>query len=116
MEIKTIIFWVLLIAFVLPTYYFGYTKLVGKKDKVESFLKWGYSLWFMKLLGAIEILADSFLLFSQTRLLGMIILGAILMGAVFTHIKNRDNKAELMPPIFVAIHLAVIFVFAVWIS
>jgi putative oxidoreductase len=112
--IKTIVFWVLLLAFVLPTYYFGYTKLVGQKDKTENFVRWGYSVGFMKLLGLAEIVAGTCLLFSQTRYIGMAIIAIVLIGAVFTHIKNKDEKKEVMTPVFVGVHLLVLFVLSCW--
>jgi putative oxidoreductase len=115
MEIKTIVFWVLLLAFVLPTYYFGYTKLVAKKDKVESFVRWGYSILFMKLLGLVEIIAGTLLFFPATRYIGMAVIAVILVGAVFTHLKDKEQRKEVMAPVFVGIHLLIIFVLASWI-
>ena len=113
MEIKTIIFWLLLIAFVMPTYYFGYTKLIGQKEKTDSFTRWGYSIAFMRLLGLIEIVAATFLFFSTTRYPGMIIIGIILIGAVYTHLK-KDVAKEALAPVFVGLHLLVIFVLSCW--
>ncbi len=112
--IKTIVFWIVLLAFVLPTFYFGYTKLVGKKDKTESFTRWGYSMLFMKLLGLAEIIAGVCLFFSQTRYIGMVVLAIVLVGAVFTHLKNKDEKKEVMTPVFVGLHLLVLFVLSFW--
>ncbi len=114
MDIKTSVFWVLLLAFVLPTYYFGYTKLMVQKDKMESFTHWGYSIWFMKLLGLVEIIAGTCLLFSPTRYVGIALLAIILVGAVVTHIRYKDPRKDMLTPIFVGAHLLVIFILSWW--
>ncbi len=114
MEIKTIIFWVLLIAFVLPGFIFGYQKLVGQKQKIEQFKRFDYPIWFIRLLGLAEILACACLLFNQTRYYGIGTFMVILLGAIYTHIKINDNKKEIMTPIIVLLHLLVIFFMAFW--
>ncbi|HWZ23172.1 MAG TPA: DoxX family protein, partial [Cytophagaceae bacterium] len=102
MDIKTTLFWALLLAFILPTYYFGYTKLVGKKNKTESFTRWNYPIWFMKLLGLAEIIAGICLLFSSTKYFGMILLAIVLAGAIVTHLR-KDAAKEVLPPLFVGV-------------
>jgi hypothetical protein len=110
MEIKTILFWLLLMAMAVPSLYFGYTKLVSQKDKIELFTRLGYPLWFMKLVGLGEVFSAIGLLFPQTRLLAIGITATILLGAIFSHIRAKDNLKEVMPPVFVFLHLTVIFI------
>jgi len=114
MEIKTIIFWVLMAAYIIPGFIFGYQKLIGEKQKVIDFDRWGYPLWFMRLLGLAEIVGCILMLFNITRLYGIAIFPIILGGAVYTHVKNHDPKKDTMTPIFVGLHLVVIFLFTFW--
>ena len=111
MEIKTIIFWVLLIAMAIPSFYFGVRKLINQKEKVDLFTRLGYTLWFMKLIGLAEVIGALGLLFTQTRMLAIAAIAIILIGAIFSHIRAKDNSKEVMPPVFVLIHLIVIFGF-----
>lgn len=115
METKAIILWVLIAAYIVPGFIFGYLKLVGQKQKIEQFRRFGYPLWFMRLLGLAEISACFMMLFSPTRLWGIFIFPIILAGAVYTHVKVNDPKKEVITPIVVALHLLVIFILTFWI-
>jgi len=109
MEIKTILLWVLLLTYVVPGYIFGFQKLLGQKEKAQQFIGWGYPLWLMRLLGFIEVLGGSLMLYAPTRIYGMALFPVILAGAVYTHIKFRDPKKEVMTPVYAGLHLLVIF-------
>ena len=115
MEIKIILFWVLIAAYVIHGFIFGIQKLFGQKQKIEHFERWGYPLWFMRLLGLAEIAACGLMLFGQTRMYGIAIFPIILLGAVYTHLKFKEPKKETMTPVFVGIHLLAIFLFTFWI-
>ena len=112
--VKTIILWVLLASFVIPSFIFGYQKLIGEKQKTELFIRFGYPLWFMRILGLAEIVACLLMLFDPTRLIGIFIFPAILAGAIYTHVEFKDPKKALMTPVFVALHLLAIFLFTLW--
>jgi putative oxidoreductase len=114
MAIK-IIFWVLIAAYVIPGFIFGFKKLTGNKQSVTHFKKWGYPLWFMHLLGLAEITGSALMLFSPTRIYGIAIFPVILAGAVFTHIKYKEGKNEAIKPILVSLLLLAIFLFNFWI-
>lgn len=114
MVVKTIILWVLLVSFIIPSLIFGYQKLIGEKEKIELFNRFGYPLWFMRLLGLAEIIASILMLFNPTRLTGIVIFPFILAGAIYTHLKFKDPKKEVMAPVFVGLHLLVIFLFTLW--
>lgn len=115
MEIKTIIFWVLLIGFVIPLFLHGFQKLVGNKDKAELFRRLGYPLWLMRLVGLAEVVGCVLLFFDQTRYYGIAIFPIIFIGALYSHLRVRDNKRETFGPIFVSAHLLVIFLLTFWI-
>jgi uncharacterized membrane protein YphA (DoxX/SURF4 family) len=116
MEIKTIILWVLLIAFVIPLFLHGFQKVFGKKDKADLFRRLGYPLWFMRVIGLAEIIGCTLLLFSQTRFYGAAIFPIILLSAFYSHLRIKDKKGDTMTPLFVGLHLVVIVVFTLWIK
>lgn len=107
--IIAIIYWLLLAALVIPSYVFAIQKLFGHPQKLADFKRWGYSATFMRLLGLGEMLALTAMLFKPTRYAGFICFCVILAGAVCTHLKNRDDKKQLMTPVIVWAHMAVIF-------
>jgi putative oxidoreductase len=113
--ITSIIFWALLIAFVVPCYIFGFKKLSGNAQSRRDFLRWGYSFWFMRLLGLGEIIAATAMLFGPTRIFGTCFFALNFTGAVFTHLKSKDPLKQTMTPVYVALHLAVVFAFTWWI-
>ena len=115
MEIKTILFYILLAIFILPSLFFGYTKLVGEKQVSHNFTLWGYPILFMKLLGLTEIVAALGLLFSTTRMLGIGTYTVILISAIYTHLKNKDTASEVGTAAGVLVLLMVILGMTVWV-
>ena len=111
-----IIFWVLIAAFVIPGYIFGFKKFFAHKQSVENFKRFGYPLWFMHLLGLAEIAGSSLMLFNPTRIYGIAIFPVIIAGAVYTHLKVKDAKKVVMKPILVGLHLLIIFLFTFFIE
>ncbi|MBI3219551.1 MAG: DoxX family protein [Bacteroidetes bacterium] len=114
MEIKIIIFWLLILAMAAPSFIFGFVKIISKKDKVELFQRLGYPMWFMKLVGFGEIATAIGLLIEPTRLIAIILSSVILIGAVLSHVRAREPKEALAPAI-VLVHLAIIFAFTFFI-
>ena len=110
MEIKTIIFWILLVVMAAPSFYFGLAKILGKAQKVDLFKRLGYPLWFMKLIGLGEVATAIGLLFDQTRIMAIAISAIILVGAILSHLRVQEKK-QAMEPTFVLILLSIIFVF-----
>jgi putative oxidoreductase len=109
-----IIFWVLVAAYVIPAFIFGFKKLTGNKQSVALFKKWGYPLWFMHLLGLTEITGSVLMFFNSTRIYGIAIFPVILAGAFYTHVKFKES-ADAKKPVFVGLLLLVIFLFTFFI-
>jgi len=107
--IIAIVYWLLMAAFVIPTCVSGIQKVFAQPQKLADFTRWGYSPTFMRLLGLGEVAALTALLFTPTRNAGFIFFCVILAGAVYTHLKSRDDKKQLMTPVIVWAHMAVIF-------
>ena len=113
MEIRTIVFWVLIAAYAVPGFVFGFKKLTGHKESVGHFKRWRYPIWFMHFLGLTEITCSFLILFDTTRMYGIAIFAILIVGAIYTHFKY-DSKKEVMKPVYVGILLVAIFLFTFW--
>jgi uncharacterized membrane protein len=109
MEFKMIIFWVLLLVFVAPGFFFGFKKLVASEDKIVHFQRLGIGKFWMQVLGAAEILADVALFFPVSRLAGMGAWLIILLGANYYNITKKEPKEELYASAGVLALLAVLY-------
>lgn len=63
----------------------------------RDFARWGYPAWFQLLCGALELLSAALLFVQQTRVLGLTLAGAIMIGAIFTLVRNREPFRHLAP-------------------
>ncbi|MFN8358193.1 MAG: DoxX family protein [Spirosomataceae bacterium] len=106
MEIKAILFWVLVVIFAAPSFSFGFAKLTAKPDKAEQFKKWGYSQSFMRWLGLVEMVATLGIIFPITRLVSVAIWTVILLGAIYTNLRHRDK--ELITALIVSVQMGFI--------
>jgi uncharacterized membrane protein YphA (DoxX/SURF4 family) len=115
MEIKTIIFWVLIVAYIIPGVIFGFKKLSGHPDSEAYFKRWGYPLWFMHLLGFTEIACSILIMFNATRMYAIGVFAILVVGAFCTHVRYKDSRQDMLKPVFVGMLLAVIFSFTFFI-
>ena len=114
METRMIIYWILLVGMALPSFYFGYTKVVSYPEKVTLFNRLGYSTFFMKLVGLGEVVSSVGLFFEPTRMFAIGISATILLGAIFSHVRVKDPTKEVMAPVIVFAHLTVIFILSIY--
>lgn len=63
----------------------------------RDFARWGYPAWFQLLCGALELSSAALLFGQQTRVLGLTLAGAIMIGAIFTLVRNREPFRHLAP-------------------
>lgn len=62
----------------------GVLKLIGYQQWIDEFKKYGYALWFMYFIGALQILGIG-LWWKPARLWAVLGLGVIMLGAVYTN-------------------------------
>ena len=87
----------------------GAVNLAGPGAVKRDFARWGYPAWFRLLCGALELLSAALLLGQQTRVLGLTLAGAIMIGALFTLLRNREPFRHLAPAlIFSALVVATV--------
>lgn len=75
----------------------GVVNLARRGAPKRDFARWGYPAWFQLLCGALELLSAALLLAQQTRILGLALAGAIMIGALFTLLRNREPFGHLVP-------------------
>ena len=109
MDIKSIVFWLCVVAFALPALYFGFSKVKQDAQKVADFTRWGYSKSFMIALGFAEMLAGMGLFFPTTRMISMGVYAVILFGAIFTHLKYDTMKEVTAPVCVMGLLIAIYF-------
>jgi len=82
----------------------GVINLAQRGAAKRDFARWGYPAWFQPFCGALELLSAALLLAQQTRALGLMLAGAIMIGALFTLLRNREPFMHLAPAlIFLAL-------------
>jgi hypothetical protein len=75
----------------------GMVNLAGYGAVKRNFARWGYPAWFRLLCGTLELLSAALLAGQQTRGLGLALAGAIMIGALFTLVRNREPFGHLAP-------------------
>ncbi|MFC7545468.1 DoxX family protein [Plantactinospora sp. GCM10030261] len=114
-RLLTALCWVMAVAFTVG----GITKILpgetffGPPYSVK-FVEWGYPAWFRFLVAAGEIVGAILLVTPRpkARFVGAALLGVILVGAVITHIANRDPVAH---SVSAPVHLVLVSIVA-WVN
>jgi uncharacterized membrane protein YphA (DoxX/SURF4 family) len=75
----------------------GGKKLLGQEAQIDSFFRWGYPLWFLYVIGAIELVGGIGLLIPQVRVFAVLILSVTMVGAVMTHFRAGEMTAVPVP-------------------
>lgn len=82
--------------------YSSMLKLVGFPGMEESFLIWGYSKTFMLIVGIIELILSIIIYARPTRVVGLVGLIFLMLGALFTHI-SHDEYDQISTALFLLI-------------
>ncbi|TDL75690.1 DoxX family protein [Rhodococcus qingshengii] len=85
---------------------FGFMKF-GSKQMVDEFRRYGYPGGFRIVTGLVEVIAAVFIISGiwndQLAAWGGLLIVAIMLGAIFTHIKVKDPVNRMMMPIVLLI-------------
>lgn len=68
----------------------GGAKLLALPFEVDAFLRWGYPLAFMYVIGVLEVAGAVGLLISRVSALASLCLAALMLGAVTTHLTHGE--------------------------
>lgn len=84
----------------------GAMKLTAHPFEVHGFEHFGYPPWFMYAIGLLEFIAAFALLHARLLPAAAAALGAVLIGAVFSHLKAGDALVLTVPAIVMLLMLA----------
>jgi len=100
-KMPTIIGWVLAVLIGGMFLVAGAGKLMTSDSAM--FANWGYSMWFMKLIGVLEVLGGIGLLVPKTTRLAVYGLTLIMLGAIYTHINAGEGMQFIRPAAFLVL-------------
>jgi putative oxidoreductase len=83
----------------------GGEKLLGQEAQIDSFFRWGYPLWFLYLIGAIELIGGICLLIPQIRFFAVLVLSVTMVGAFMTHLLAGEMAAVPVPLVLLVLLL-----------
>jgi len=90
---------------------FGLSKFTSK-DMIEGFKTYGYPSWFRMITGVTELVAAVLLIAGiwneQLAAIGGLFVVAIMLGAIFTHIKIKDEVKNMVMPIILLVLGAIV--------
>ncbi len=84
----------------------GVMKLIGLPFEVNSFIGWGYPLWFMYVVGVCEVTGSIGLHFPKIARYASVGLVVIALGAIGTHVFHDEG---LVTPIPATVTLIMLF-------
>lgn len=100
---KVIATWILSGLIALVMLMAGVSKLRGTEEQVKGFAAMGYPLWFLYAIGVVEVVGAILLLVPRTAALGVLLLGATMVGAVVSLLKIGDAGHAPIPLVFLLV-------------
>jgi uncharacterized membrane protein YphA (DoxX/SURF4 family) len=77
--------------------FFGVPKLMAEPQAVDQFSKYGYPDWFRTIVGIVEVAGGLGLLIPKARKYANFGLIALMIGALFTHVKAEESTMIGLP-------------------
>lgn len=68
----------------------GAAKLAGLDFEIQAFARWGYPVWFMYLVGVIEVSGAAMLMIRPLRALAAAGLSLFMVGPIVTHVLHAE--------------------------
>lgn len=85
----------------------GVAKLVGEPNSAAHFMAWGLPRWFLLLVGTFEVAGGVLLVTPATRPIGSLVLGTIMVGAMWTHASQAEWGALVPPTLLLSVLMAI---------
>ena len=86
----------------------GLAKIAGQQEMLDQFDRFGYPIWFMYLVGLVEIVGGVGLIVPRTTQLAALLLAPLMLGATATHLIH-DPLVSGLPAITLFLLLAYVF-------
>ena len=96
-RVGTAVAWVLSGLLALAFLASGVPKLLMIEVWARKFAQWGYPVWFLLLIGALEVGGATLLLIPRWTRYGVLLLGVVMVGAMYTHVSNGEGLQVLRP-------------------
>jgi putative oxidoreductase len=100
---KTIVLWVISVLVGLMFVMVGSRKLLNPAEAAKLFEHFGYSAMFAKLIGVVELASGASLFVPRVARYGALMLAAVMIGAVFTHIRAGEMNRVAFPLILMTL-------------
>jgi len=84
----------------------GTINISGRGTVKADFARWGFPAGFHLVCGGLELIGAALLLLPSTRFWGLVLLGAIMAGAIFSLLRYREPVSHLAPAFAIAALLA----------
>jgi putative oxidoreductase len=84
----------------------GVMKLMGHPMEEHAFQSFGYPLWFMYVIGLLEIAGAILVLVPRVAYVGAGLLACVMVGAVFSHLTHGQAAMTPVPLVLLLIALA----------
>ncbi len=75
----------------------GGAKLMGNHSQVAHFAQWGYPLWFLYVIGLVEVGGGVCLFIPKVQFYGIVVLSVTMIGAALTHLRAGEMGAFPVP-------------------
>jgi uncharacterized membrane protein YphA (DoxX/SURF4 family) len=107
---KEVVLWVLCLFLAYVFFKAGVQKFANTSGWARAFHVWGYPVWFRVLVGIAEISAALLLLYKRSAALGALLIVAVMLGGMATHIMIQHRPGQITNEIFPFLLAAIIFI------
>ena len=92
-KVKNILAWILTAIMTFQLGMAGFFKVIAHEDWVNNFSRWDYPLWFMYVIGVLQLAAVVGLYIPKTRIWAAMGIIGLMIGAFATHMMNGETTS-----------------------
>jgi uncharacterized membrane protein YphA (DoxX/SURF4 family) len=107
---KEVVLWLMCLFLVYVFLKAGMQKFSNASGWARAFHVWGYPVWFRVLVGIVEISAALLLLYKRLAALGALLIVAIMLGGMATHIMVQHRPGQITSEVFPLLLATIIFI------
>ena len=108
--IKEVVLWVICLFLVYVFLKAGIQKFSNTSGWARAFHFWGYPVWFRVLVGIVETSAALLLLYKRSAALGALLIVAVMLGGMATHIIIQHRPGQITNEVFPLLLATIIFI------
>ncbi|CAN5162072.1 hypothetical protein BH23BAC1_BH23BAC1_28040 [soil metagenome] len=105
-RVTKIMAWIITGLLSLAFLFSGIAKITGQEFYVTGFIRWGYPLFFMYVIGILQILGVVGLYLKKFRFWAALGLAGIMAGAVATHVVSQEAEVIIGPALLMVLSIA----------